>query len=90
MYCGENGKALSIFGDFCQECPINRRSVLALTSNCSKSSNHFCQIDYYSSKICMDKVNVNITKYCSNGGYDEPWICPKANKGLHFEQCYDT
>ena len=40
-------------------------------------------------KICMDKVNVSITDKCSYGGEDEFWNCPKANKGLAFEQCYN-
>ena len=89
----ENGHALSYNGDFChdsQECPISaQNSILAMSSNCSKMSNHFCPLYDYSSKICMDKVNVSITDYCSWGGLDEPWICPEANKGLKFEQCYD-
>ena len=91
VYC-ESGQALSIYGDFChdcQECPIQPFSHLyhlAMSTNCSKSSNHFCPIYMSASKICLDKVNVSITDYCSNG--DEPWICPKANKGLNFEQCY--
>ena len=85
----ENGQALSIFGEFCYECPLIKISSLALTSNCSKMSNHFCPMDYTSSKICMDKVNVPITDYCSTSADDKPWICPKANKGLNFEQCYE-
>ena len=88
MYC-ENGQSLSIFGDYCHDCPITPSSSFALTSNCSKMSNHFCPLQSDSSKICTDKVNVNITEYCSWGGYDEPWKCPKANKGINFEQCYD-
>ena len=89
----ENGQAISIDGDFClgcQECPIANFSIMALTSNCSKSSNHYCPLNFDSSKICMDKVNFSITDYCSNGGRDDYWKCPKANKGLNFEQCYDT
>ena len=89
VYC-ENGQALSIFGDFCYDCPLPHYSVLALTSNCSKSSNTLCPIHSLTSKICTDKVDVNITKHCSQDGYDKIWICPKANKGLNFEQCYDT
>ena len=46
-------------------------------------------INTYSYKICMDKVNVSITNKCSYGGEDEFWNCPKANKGLAFEQCYN-
>ena len=88
MYC-ENGQSLSIFGEFCYECPLMKYSVSALTSNCSKRSNNFCQRSEITSKICMNKVNVNITKHCSFGGYDKTWICPKAKKGLKFEQCYD-
>ena len=88
MYC-ESGQALSIYGDFCHECPIDKYSSFALTSNCSKSSNNFCPIHYYSSKICTDKVNVNLTDYCNIFSGSEPWICPKANKGLNYEQCYD-
>ena len=48
----------------------------------------------YSSKICMDKVNVSIGDYCSGDKADyfdctEYYKdCPKANKGLNFEQCY--
>ena len=89
MYC-ENGQALSIFGDFChecQDCPIAKNYLkLFLLSNCSKSSNNFCPTHRDSSKICMDRFNVNKTDYCN---YDGSWICPKANKGLNFEQCYD-
>ena len=87
MYC-ENGQSLSIFGDYCHDCPIGHSSTSALTSNCSKSSTNFCPINLYSSKICLDKVNVSITDYCSGGGFEKFWICPKANKGLIFEQCY--
>ena len=90
MYC-ENGQAVSIYGDFCvksRECAILPDSDFALTSNCSKSSNHFCPIHPYSSKICMDNVNVSITDYCTGGIYDKHWKCPKAIKGHDFEQCY--
>lgn len=87
MNC-ENGQSLSIFGDYCHDCPIGYSSTYALTSNCSKSSNHFCPLYAYTSKICMDKVNVDITDFCSYAGYDEPLKCPKANKGINFEQCY--
>ena len=53
------------------------------------SINHFCPMYHQSSKICKDEVNV--TDYCSyGGGQDEYWKCPKANKGLNFDQCYDT
>ena len=85
VYC-ENGQALSIYGDFChecQECPITVNSYIALTSNCSKSSNHFCPMTAYSSKICTDEVNVSLY----NG--TKLWRCPKANRGLNFEQSYD-
>ena len=90
MYC-ENGKALSIYGDSCEECPIEKHSsALALASNCGRSSNNFCPIYDATSKICMNKVNVNIIDYCSYFAEDgEAWICPKANKGLNFDQCYD-
>ena len=39
----------------------------------------------------MNGGNVSVTDYCSyfNDDQAEPWICPKANKGLNFEQCYD-
>ena len=88
VYC-ENGQALSLYGDFCHEChecPLATYSVYAMLSNCSKRSNNFCPMFDVTSKICMDRFNVNITDYCD---YGEPWICPKANKGLNFEQCYD-
>ena len=92
VYC-KNGKALSIMGDFCQECqecPVRKyASSLALTSNCSKSLNNYCPRDLLTSKICMDKINDSITDHCSYVEGDEPWLCPKANKGLDFEQCYD-
>ena len=88
MYC-ESGQELSIHGDFCYDCPLYIYSAFALKSNCSKMSNHFCPLYAGTSKICMDKVNVNITYYCSRDGQDKPWICPKANKGLNFEQCYN-
>ena len=91
MSC-ENGQAISIYGEMCnksEECPISDlTSKRALESNCSYSSNHFCPIYYTSSKICMDKVDVSITDYCTYYGQAEPWNCPKANKGLKFDQCY--
>ena len=91
VYC-ENGQALSIYGDFChecQECPtFEIFTEMGLTSNCSKISNHFCPMFLGSSKICMDKVNVNITDYCSASYVRKPWFCPKAINGLNFEQCY--
>ena len=88
----ENGKAISIYGHFCLEnqvCPTTKNNLLALTSNCSKSLNHFCPMYLGSSKICMDKVNFNITDSCISGGSEKHWKCPKANKGLDFEQCYN-
>ena len=87
----ENGQALVIYGDFCSDsemCPIATENQLALSSNCSKTSNHFCPMYQMSSKICMDKVNVSVTDYCSYGRGEQYWKCPKANKGLIFEQCY--
>ena len=84
----ENGQALSIEGDFChqcQECPIVTYSTVAFTSNCSKRSNHFCPVYHQTLKICMEK-DVSIADYCSDS-YGEYWNCPKANKGLDFEQC---
>ena len=93
IYC-KNGQVLSIHGDFCQncqECPLELFSSFAMSSNCSKTSNHFCTVFQGTSKICMNKVDVSITDYCSSHGLNdpEPWVCPKANKGLNFEQCYD-
>ena len=86
----KNGQAISSYGNYCnqcKECPIFRRTYYAMTSNCSKSSNNFCPMSISSSKVCMDKVNVSsITYYC--GGYTNVWNCPKANKGLNYEQCY--
>ena len=91
MHC-EHGQAISIYGDFCvetQECALSPGSTFALTSNCSKTSNHFCPFYASSSKICMDKVNVSITDYCTSDGlYHKYWKCPKAIKGHDFEQCY--
>ena len=93
VHC-ENGQALSIRGHFCDkchECPIStQHSFIAMSSNCNKMSNNFCPISSHASKICMDKLSVNITDYClrSNVG-DNYWKCPKARKGLNFEQCYD-
>ena len=61
---------------------------MALTSNCSKESNHVCPIDMTNSKICVDKDNVSITDYCNMLPVKEKqWVCPKANKGLSFQQC---
>ena len=82
-----------MFGEFChecQECPIELISGFAMSSNCSKMFNHFCPMYPETSKICMDRVNTNITDYCSGGGVNHYWKCPKANKGLEVEQCYDT
>ena len=89
-YC-ENGQAVSLYGDSCHdECPIGKSSRSAMSSNCSKSLNNFCPIIEETSKICMDRVNVSITDYCfSNSEYDKYWNCPKANKGVNFEQCYN-
>ena len=90
MSC-ENGQQISVYGKFCNEnqgCPLGIESLLALTSNCSKSSNHFCPISSSTAKICIDRVDVSITNYCSYGARnDSYWKCPKANKGLEFEQC---
>ena len=38
----------------------------------------------------MDEVNVSIIDYCSADNFDggDVWMCPKANEGLDFEQCY--
>ena len=92
IYC-ENGQTLSIYRDFCHEnkvCPIHPYSSMALKSNCSQTFNHFCPTSEKTSKICMDKLDVSITTYCSNSYMGQgPWKCPKANKGLNFEQCYD-
>ena len=89
----ENGQAIPTHGGFCkdsQECPIiTSYGIMALTSNCGHVSNHFCPISRGLSKICIDKVNVSITDYCTEGGHDKYWKCPKANKGLVFEQCFD-
>ena len=87
----KNGKVLSNI-DFCrdcQECPINKQSSVALTSNCSKTSNNFCPVTYDTSKICINRLNVSLPKYCTKYEDAPHWICPKANKGLDFEQCYD-
>lgn len=92
MSC-QNGQAISS-EDFCEECnmcPISpTNSLMALKSNCSHSSNHFCPIYQFTSKICMDEVNVSIIDYCSADNFDggDVWMCPKANEGLDFEQCY--
>ena len=86
----KNGQLLSIYGDFCnkcQECPIKGHSDIAMSSNCSKITNHFCPKWYSTSKICMDNAEVSITDYCHFDG-DDYWKCPKANKGLNFDQCY--
>ena len=86
----DNGQAVSVFGDFCQECPlVHLYSSFAVSSNCSYNLNHFCPLYDDASKICIDKVDVSITNYCSYGGQNEYWKCPKANKGLKFDQCYD-
>ena len=90
MTC-KNGKVISIFGEFCtenEECPIATGSITVLKSNCSKSQNNHCPLNKDSSKICMDKVNVPISNFCSVnvGGY---WKCPNAKSGLNFDQCYE-
>ena len=95
IYC-QNGQAMSIYGDFCKdghECPTSIYSNYAMKSNCSYDSNHFCPMQFDSSKICINKMNVSISDYCRNGdpyGIDTHWTCPKANYGLDFEQCYTT
>ena len=77
---------ISTFGEFCDGCPLAAFSEIALKSNCSKSSNHFCPLYGSSLKICMDKVNVSISDYCS---IENAWNCPNAKDGLNFEQCYE-
>ena len=81
-----------MYGDFCpecQECPMQREySIFAISSNCSKGSNQFCPKYLESSKIYMNKINASITEYCPYGG-NEIWECPKANKGLDFDQCFN-
>ena len=87
----KNGQAISIFEDFCnkcQECPILPFSMVAFASNCSKISNHVCPFSKDASKICIDKLNVSITDYCSDKDGNKYWKCPMANKGLKHEQCY--
>ena len=91
MNC-DNAQALSIYGNFCHDsndCPTESFSSFAMSSNCSKINNHFCPLNFGSSKICIDKANVPITEYCPSGLGLKNWECPKANKGLNFDQCYD-
>ena len=88
----QNGQAISTeeFCDECQECPVAQNDVFALKSNCSKSSNSFCPSFSGSSKICMDKINVSLSDHCKSEINNNRWMCPNANSGLNFEQCYDT
>ena len=85
----ENGQMISTFGEFCDGCPLSTFSEMVLKSNCSKSLNQICPFYYTSLKICMDKVNVSISEYCSID-IENAWTCPNANDGHNFEQCYDT
>ena len=88
----ENGQAVVVYGGFCEECkkcPIGvRSSYMFMSSNCSKSSNHICPKSRKTSKICMDEVKVSMTDFCLLQDAHDYWKCPKANKGLNFEQCY--
>ena len=36
----------------------------------------------------MDEVKVSMTDFCLLQDAHDYWKCPKANKGLNFEQCY--
>lgn len=90
----EHGQALG-FEHFCEDlCPLSAIAITALKSNCSYIQNKNCPIYRVSNKICMDKVNVTISDYCTGNSYDYDeeklfWSCPKANRGLDFEQCYN-
>ena len=87
----QNGQVISeeVFCEECNMCPISPFSWMALKSNCSHSSNHFCPLHQFTSKICMDEVDVSIVDYCSFENPDDAvWMCPKANEGLDFEQCF--
>ena len=86
-----NGKAIP-FELFCEDqgqCPIHTGlTATALKSDCSHISNHVCPVYPLSSKICMDKVNVSLSRYCSPE-YGNYFQCQSAGLGLEFEQCYN-
>ena len=78
---------------FCEhqgQCPVTKRSATAINSNCSHFSNHYCPISQFSTKLCVENINLNVTEYCED--IDDyvslNYMCPKAINGLIFDQCY--
>ena len=79
---------------FCEDqsaCPITEYGVVSLITNCSHMQNHHCPASYLASKICADKVDVSLNDYCKGIDPTSPpgKICPLANKGLDYAQCYN-
>ena len=70
---------------FCEDqnqCPVRVWSGTAILSNCSHAENQNCPVGKKVSKVCN---SADILNYCYAG---KP--CPKAKKGLHIDQCYNT
>ena len=67
------------------QCPVSVFSNTAITSTCKNTEKYNCpQSNADSSKICSVHLP-NVEDYCANKD-----SCPKANKGLHYQQCYDS
>ena len=77
------------FENFCEDqgqCPVSNTGFVAITSNCS--SNHDCPASYFSSRVCIDTIDVSLESYC-RVSVEQGKICPNANKGLFHQQCYN-
>ena len=67
------------------QCPVSVFSNTAITSACKNTEKYSCpQSNADSSKICSVQLP-NVEDYCVKKD-----LCPKANKGLHYQQCYDS
>ena len=59
----------------------------AIKSNCSLADYQHCPAGFFSTRICMDKVNVSVTDYCGSL-LSQGKLCPLPSNGLEIDQCY--
>ena len=73
-----------------RQCPItDDDNIVAITSNCSYIFDTHCPLGLRSAKICIDSIDLgDIKEYCTSGVFIGRNVCPKAKKGLEFQQCY--
>ena len=84
---GGHKKSLENFCEDQGQCPVSKTGFVAITSDCS--SNHDCPASSYSSRVCIDRINVSLESHFCSRGANFGKICPKANKGLYYQQCYN-